>query len=121
MSVPPGSAVAAVATLPAGEAAIAGEAAAKMKDVEETQRKLEAAAKEIAAVQADVERFREHLKALGGDKGGGGTTAAPLVKRLLDAEDRLAAANKRHEALEQERVARLEAARVVLAKLPAGG
>jgi hypothetical protein len=112
--------LAATSSLPAAEAAVAGEAAAKARDAEGAARQVEAASKEIAAIKSDVERFREHLKALGGDKGGGGAVAAPLVKRLLDAEDRLAAATKRLQALEKERAERTDAVRAVLAKLPTG-
>lgn len=111
--------LAARASLPAAEAAIAGEAAGKSKDVEAAQRAVEAARREITAIEADVARLREHLKALGGDKGGGaGSAAAPLVKRLLDAEDKLAAATKRRDALDKDRAAKLDALRAVLGKLP---
>ncbi|MEO6420474.1 MAG: hypothetical protein ABIP39_13745, partial [Polyangiaceae bacterium] len=108
------------ASLPAPELAIATEAAAKMKDAETVAKLVEAANKDIQAINADVERFREHLKALGGDKGGTGVAAAPLVKRLLDAEDNLAAANKRLETLEKDRAVRLDVVRAVLSRLTPG-
>lgn len=110
--------LAARASLPPAEAAIAGEAAARAKDVEVAARAVEVARRDIGAIEADVERLREHLKALGGDKGGAGSAAAPLVKRLLDAEDRLATAQKRRDALEKEHAAKQEALRAVLSKLP---
>jgi hypothetical protein len=106
-------------SLPAAEAAIAGEAALRAKEVEATASAAEAARKEISAAEADVERLREDLKAAGGDKGGAGAAAAPLVKRLLDAEDRLAAATKRRDALTKEQAAKIEALRATLSKLPA--
>ncbi len=105
------------ASLPAAELAVATEAAARMKDAEAARRKVEAVVREIASIEADVERFREHMKALGGDKGSAGTAAAPLVKRLLDAEDHLAAASKRREALEKDSAARSAAVRAVLGRL----
>lgn len=102
------------ASLPAGELAVANDAAAKMKEAEAVGKALDAVKKESSSIEADVERLREHLKALGGDKGG---AAAPLVKRLLDAEDKLAAAGKRREALEKDRAAKLDAVRAALTKL----
>ena len=106
-------------SLPPGEAAVAAEAATRAKDVEAAQRAIDAETREIASIEADVERLRDHLKALGGDKGGAGPAAAPLVKRLLDAEDRLAAANKRRAALKKDHAAKIEALRATLSKLPA--
>lgn len=108
------------ASLPAPELAIATEAAARMKDAAAAAKSVEGAKKELQAINADVERFREHLKALGGDKGGTGIAAAPLVKRLLDAEDRLAAASKRLEPLERDLSVRFDAVRAVLSKLSPG-
>lgn len=105
------------ASLPAGERAIAAEAAGKLKEAEAATKAVEVVKREITSIDTDVQRFREHLKALGGDKGGGGGAAAPLVKRLLEGEDKLAAAHKRREAAEKDRTAKLEAVRVTLAKL----
>ena len=65
-----------------------------------------------------MDRFREHLKALGGDKGGGGSAAAPLVKRLLDAEDKLAAAKKQRDTLARELETRWATVWAILGKLP---
>ena len=88
-----------------------------MKEAAAVAKGVEGAKKEIQAIHADVERFREHLKALGGDKGGTGVAAAPLVKRLLGAEDNLAAATKRLEILEKDEALRLDVVRAVLSKL----
>jgi hypothetical protein len=112
--------IAAHASLPAAELAIATEAAARMKEAAAAEKSVEGVQKEIQAINTDVERFREHLKALGGDKGGTGVAAAPLVKRLLDAEDSLAAANKRLELLERDVTVRSDAVRAVLSKLAPG-
>lgn len=78
--------------------------------------KVEAAQKETARVEADLARFREHLKALGGgDKGG--SAAAPIVKRVLDAEDRLEGARKSKETATEERDRKRDAVRAALSKL----
>jgi hypothetical protein len=106
-------------SLPAAELAVANEALPKARDVEAAGRAVEAVGKDISNIDADIERIREHMRALGGDKGGAGPAAGPLVKRLLDAEDRLAAAQKRREAAEKDRTAKLEALRATLSKLPA--
>jgi hypothetical protein len=104
--------------LPSAELAIAREVRPLVKEAEAAQQASNLAETEIGAVQTEVERFREHLKALGGDKGGAGSAAAPLVKRLLEAEDRLAAATKRRNDRASDVKTRWEAVRVVLAKLP---
>jgi hypothetical protein len=104
-------------SLPAGDAAIAREAAQKVKEVEAMSKATDAAAAEFDSATADAERFREHLKALGGDKGG---VATPLVARLLEAEDRLAAVKKRQAALKADQTSRVEAVRVVLLRLGPG-
>ena len=65
-----------------------------------------------------LERLREDLKALGGGaSAGGGTAAAPLVKRLVDAEDRVDAAQKAKEAAEKTLGERRDAVRLALATL----
>jgi hypothetical protein len=72
-------------------------------------------------VQEDLERLREHMKALGGgEKGAGagaGTAAAPLVKRVIEAEDRLEASRKNKDAALKELEKKREAVREILGKL----
>jgi len=108
-------------TIPAGELAILAQAEPKIRALETEHTKVSDADKTTAAAEQDLERLREHLKALGGgEKGAGagaGTSAAPLVKRILDAEDRLAAAKKAKEAALQELDKKREAVREALAKL----
>ena len=74
-------------------------------------------------MQQPLDRLREHLQALGGgEKGagaGGGTAAAPLVKRVLDAEDRLEVSGKNKEAAAKELDRKRSAVREALAKLGA--
>ena len=63
------------------------------------------------------------MKALGGgEKGagaGGGTAAAPLVKRVLEAEDLLQSARKSKEATAKELEKKRDAVREILGKLGA--
>lgn len=108
-------------TIPAGELATLAQAEARIRALEAEHAKVTEADKVTSTVEKDLERLREHLKALGGgEKGagaGGGTTAAPLVKRVLDAEDRLAAARKNKETAQQELDQKRTAVREILSKL----
>ncbi len=59
---------------------------------------VDAADRATDVAQQDLERLREDLKALGGSTAGGtGTVAAPLVKRVVDAEDQVGQARKNKE------------------------
>jgi len=87
--------------------------ATKLREVEKKQRELEQTRARLAKARADVEetnkdlaRLREDLKAAGGDSG---RAAAPLVGRVLQAEDRLAARRKQVETLEGEAKTRADA------------
>jgi hypothetical protein len=108
-------------SIPAGELGILAQAEARIRALEAEHTKASLADKETSRVEKDLERLREHMKALGGgEKGagaGGGTSAAPLVKRLLDAEDRLAAARKNKEAAQAELDKKRDAVREVLTRL----
>lgn len=99
--------------LPAGERASLKEAAIKASARDETGRVIEKAKGDVARVEKDLERLREHLKA---SKEGGGQN--PLVRRVLDAEDALTAARKREEKGEAEVAAREKGLREALEKLP---
>ncbi|HSO32015.1 MAG TPA: hypothetical protein VLT33_05850 [Labilithrix sp.] len=107
------------ATLPAAELAILTQAEPRVRALEAERAKTAEADKVSATVQKDLERLREHMKALGGgEKGGGaGTAAAPLVKRVLEAEDRLEAARRNKEAAAKELDTKRDAVREVLGKL----
>lgn len=56
--------------------------------VKQAQTALADAEKEVQRVTGDLERMREHLKALG-DKSGSPAGANPIVTRILDLEDKL--------------------------------
>jgi len=105
-----------VETLPAEHRKVAAEAAERRRKVEETSEAIAKARASMEEVEKDLERLREHLKALGDEKGGG-AAANPFVKRILDAEDRLAALRTRVETLEKERADHREAVRTTLRRL----
>jgi hypothetical protein len=83
------------------ERAAAGEAAARQRELETARKASEEHRAEIAELEKDLERLREHLEALGGEKGAG-AGANPFVRRILAAEDRLSAARKRLEGHERD-------------------
>ncbi|HEU4535149.1 MAG TPA: DUF4139 domain-containing protein, partial [Polyangiaceae bacterium] len=97
--------LAAAPSLQANERAAAGEAAARQRELEQARKAAEADRAEIAELEEDLDRLREHLKALGGEKGAG-AGANPFVQRILAAEDRLAAARKRLDGHERDAKAR---------------
>ncbi len=105
--------VAAQPGLDAADQPIVKEAAAKLTVVEAGETALAALRKELAAVEADLQRWREHVKAINAEK----AAAAPLVNRILAAEDRRAAIVQRIERQESEQRTRREAVRLVLARL----
>ncbi len=108
-------------TIPATELAILAQAEPRIRALEAEHARMADADKTAATVEGDLERLREHLKALGGgEKGGGagnGTAAAPLVKRILEAEDRLEASRKSKAAAAKELDKKRDAVREVLIKL----
>jgi hypothetical protein len=110
-------------TIPAAELAILTQAEPRIRALEAEHAKAAEADKVTATAQQDLERLREHMKALGGgEKGagaGGGTAAAPLVKRVLEAEDLLQSARKSKEATNKELEKKREAVREILSKLGA--
>ena len=108
--------LAAHASLPDGERTALRDAAARATDLEATARSADEARAEIAEIEKDLPRLNEHLKALGGEKAGGGD-GAPFVRRILAAEDRLTAARRNVAALEKERVSRKNAVRAALEAL----
>jgi len=111
------------ATLPTAELAIVAQAEPRIRALEAEHAKSAEADKVAATVQHDLERLREHLKALGGgEKGAGagaGGAAAPLVKRVVDAEDRLETSRRNKEVAAKELDRKREAVREVLGKLGA--
>jgi len=104
-------------TVPQGERTILGEAYLRQKEVEDANKELERVRADIKKTEKDLERLREHLKALGKDSGAG-PDGNPLVKRILEAEDKLSTAEKRLETLDGEQERRRDAVRKVLERLP---
>jgi len=108
-------------TIPAAELAILAQAEPRIRALEAEHTKATEADKVATTAQQDLERLREHMKALGGgEKGagaGGGTAAAPLVKRVLEAEDLLQSARKSKEATAKELEKKRDAVREILSKL----
>jgi hypothetical protein len=108
--------VATATSLPAADRATATEAAARLKEGEESTRQAEAAKVEMAVVEKDLERLREHMKALSGEHPGGGGNN-PFAARVLAGEDKLTALRAKQAKLVGEAKAKREAAEEVLAKL----
>ena len=110
-------------TIPAAELAILAQSEPRVRALEAERAKAVEAEKVAATAQGDLERLREHMKALGGgEKGagaGGGTAAAPLVKRVLEAEDLLQSARKSKDATAKELEKKRDAVREILGKLGA--
>src|SRR5690606_5837949 len=73
---------------------------------------------ELAVIEADIERLRKHLEAMGGDAGGEKT---PVVERLLATEDELQAKRKELAAASDALDERAAATRHGLAALAVGG
>jgi len=109
--------MAASASLDATDRAAATEAAARLREAEDDA-KVEAQAKaDMGEVEKDLERLREHMKALSGDRPGGGAGVNPFAARVLAAEDKLTGLRKKAEGLRVEEKARSDAAQTALAKL----
>ena len=73
---------------------------------------------ELAVIEADIERLRKHLEAMGGDAGG---EKNPVVERLLATEDELQAKRKELAAASDALDERAAATRHGLAALAVGG
>jgi hypothetical protein len=70
-------------------------------------------------VELDLTRRRKHMVALGGGekRPGGGVAAAPLVKRVLEAEDRLETLRRNKETATHDLERAREAVREALRRL----
>lgn len=111
--------LATVATLPAAERAVVTEAVARQKELEDAAKELDRSRAEIKKTEKDLERLREHLKALGGAKDSSGPEGGnPLVRRILEGEDKLSALSKKLDTLEGDQERRREAVKKVLERLP---
>jgi hypothetical protein len=112
--------LAAAPSLDAGDRAAATAAAARLQEAEDDRRAAAQAKADIASVEKDLERLREHMKALAGERPAGGAAANPFAARVLAGEDRLTALRKKLEGFEAGAKAKGEAAQNALAKLAPG-
>lgn len=87
--------------LTAGERRVLQEAAVLLEAVDKAQIALSDGNKESERIDGDLERMREHLKALG-DKSGSPAGANPIVARLLELEDRLSKQRRLLETLQDD-------------------
>jgi hypothetical protein len=109
--------MAASPSLEAADRAAATEAAARLREGEDDA-KAEAQTKaEIADLQKDLERVREEMRALSGERAGGAPQVNPFTARLVAAEDKLTALRKKLDGLQNDGKAKSEAAQAALARL----
>jgi hypothetical protein len=105
-------------TIPAPELAVLQRALPRVEALEAGLAAVAAADRATEVAQQDLERLREDLKALGGSAAGGtGTVAAPLVKRMTEAEDQVGTARRNKEAATKTLDERREQLRAALQKL----
>jgi len=90
---------AAASSLEGTQRSAASDAAARLREGEADGRAAAQAKADIASVEKDLERLREEMKALAGEKAGG-AGANPFAARVLAAEDRLTALRKKRDAFE---------------------
>ncbi|HEY5244012.1 MAG TPA: DUF4139 domain-containing protein, partial [Polyangiaceae bacterium] len=110
--------IAASGSLQAPDRAAAIEAAARLHESEDDAKAAAQAKADIAEVEKDLQRLREHMKALSGEHPAGG--ANPFAARVLAAEDRLTLLRKKLDGFEADAKAKSEAAQTALGKLVAG-
>jgi hypothetical protein len=101
--------------IPEDQRKVVLDALEKRKRIEQTEAQLADVRAEMERLDKDLERFREHLKALGGETGG--VAANPFVKRIMDAEDRLEAARTKERALKDRSDGEQSALRAALMPL----
>jgi hypothetical protein len=103
-------------TIPAPELTILQQAIPRVRALENAHAAVAAADVTARVAEEALARLREDLKALGGGTAatGGGAAAAPLVKRVVDAEDRVEGARKSKETAEKTLSDRRDALRDAL-------
>jgi hypothetical protein len=107
-------------TIAAADLAVLKDSLDKVRAVENAAKTLREIEQIVSTTNTDLERFREDLKALGGNgsaPNAGGVVATPLVKRLIDAEDRYANAQKTRDAAAKALEEKSEALHQALKKL----
>ncbi|MGH7330742.1 MAG: hypothetical protein ACREJX_20525, partial [Polyangiaceae bacterium] len=95
------------------EGALLGEVAKRQKDLEQTKAKADTANGDIATVDEDLKRWRENLKAAGGEHG----ASAALVNRVVQLEDKLTSLRKQLDALKVDEKTKAIAVHAALEKL----
>ncbi len=100
--------------LDAGDKVPVGAAAAELRDAEADDKAKAGADADIASLTRDIDRLREHMRALGDHAALGNN---PFAGRVLVAEDKLTALRAKHDAIEKSAVAHRAAARAELTKL----
>jgi hypothetical protein len=108
--------IAAAPSLGAAERAAATEAAAQLRDAEQDGRAEAEVKSETTDLQKDMDRVREEMKALPGERSGA-PQANPFAPRLIAAEDKLLALRKKLATLETDHKAKATAAEAALARL----
>jgi hypothetical protein len=103
------------ATIPAAELAVLQQALPGVRALEAGRTQVAAADHSAEVAQHELERLREDLKAPGGGAAAG--VGAPLVKRVVDAEDRVSNAQKSKEDAEKTLNDRRDAVRDSFKKL----
>src|SRR6202042_1108745 len=84
------------ASLEAADRAVAGEAGARLREAGDAAKAETQTKADIAEGEKDLERMREHMKALSGERPGGGGPN-PFAARVLAAEDKLTALRKKQD------------------------
>jgi hypothetical protein len=114
--------IASSVSLDAGDRAAAAEAATRLHEAEGNDATAAQVKGDIEEVEKDLDRLREHMKALAGDRAAGGAAGNPFAARVLVAEDRLASLRKKLDHVEADAKAKKEAAIAALVRLhpPAG-
>jgi hypothetical protein len=103
--------------LPASDRAAATEAASGLRLKEQDMASIEQTKASVTEVQKDLERLREHMKALAGEGRPPGAGPNPFAARVLAAEDGLVVLRRKLDALDADAKAKGDAARLALAKL----
>jgi hypothetical protein len=108
--------LAAAPTLDARDRTAAGEAGARLREAEDAAKASAKAKEDERTVQKDVERLREHMKALAGDGRPAGAPN-PFAARVLAGEDKLESLRKKREDLGATEKTKREAAEAALGTL----
>jgi outer membrane murein-binding lipoprotein Lpp len=92
----------------------------RLREQRKAQAEVERLKAEVAVIEADIERLRGHLQAMGGEGDGGGGKKNPSVERLLATEDQLQTKRKELDGAEEAVERKVEATRESLSVLAPG-